>query len=58
MQIAVRICMGNLAAKNEYYNFINEIKKKIRKSQYEALKTVNKELISLYSDIGKMIIER
>ena len=35
-------------------------KKKVNnyKAQYEALKAINKELINLYWDIGKMIVER
>lgn len=41
-----------------YNNFLGEIKQRIRSAQYEALKAVNKELIRLYWDIGKMIVER
>ena len=37
---------------------LHEVKERIRSAQYEALKAVNKELISLYWDIGKMIVER
>lgn len=44
--------------RNEYNHFIKEIKKKIYKAQYEALKQVNKELIRLYWEIGKSIVER
>ena len=39
----------------EYKNFIGEIKDKIRNSQYEAMKAVNKTLIDLYWGIGKEI---
>ena len=39
----------------EYKNFIGEIKNKIRNSQYEAMKAVNKTLIDLYWGIGKEI---
>jgi predicted nuclease of restriction endonuclease-like (RecB) superfamily len=35
-----------------------EIKQRIRSAQYAALKAVNKELIALYWDIGKLIVER
>jgi hypothetical protein len=42
----------------DYTVLLNDIKKRIRSAQYEALKAVNKELISLYWDIGRMIIER
>lgn len=41
-----------------YRNFLSAIKDRIRQSQYEALKAVNKELIALYWDIGRMIVER
>lgn len=37
---------------------LSEIKQRIRSTQYEALKTVNKELVGLYWDIGRMIVER
>ena len=42
---------------DEYKKFIVHIKKRILSSQYEALKAVNKELIELYWDIGKMVHE-
>ena len=43
---------------NNYVDFLGEIKERIRRAQYDALKAVNKELITLYRDIGKMIVER
>jgi predicted nuclease of restriction endonuclease-like (RecB) superfamily len=42
----------------DYAILLSNIKQRIRSAQYEALKAVNKEMISLYWDIGKMIIER
>jgi predicted nuclease of restriction endonuclease-like (RecB) superfamily len=42
----------------EYKNLLSDIKERIRDAQYQALKAVNKELISLYWDIGKMIVEK
>lgn len=42
----------------EYGAFLNEIKDRIRRAQYQALKAANKELIRLYWDLGRMIIER
>ncbi|HEY6586309.1 MAG TPA: PDDEXK nuclease domain-containing protein [Candidatus Methanoperedens sp.] len=42
----------------DYGVLLNDIKQRIRSAQYEALKTVNKEMISLYWDIGGMIVER
>ncbi len=42
----------------EYKSFIENLKQRIHSAQYEALKVVNKELISLYWDISKMIVEQ
>ncbi len=42
----------------EYLKFVKEIKQRIYKSQYEAMKSVNTELIDLYWNIGKLIIEK
>ena len=41
-----------------YPALLGEIKQRIRSAQYEALKAVNKELIALYWDIGRLIMER
>lgn len=41
-----------------YNALFGEIKERIRSAQYEALRAVNKELITLYWDIGRMIVER
>jgi len=41
-----------------FTTFVKEIKSKILLSQYEALKAVNKELINLYWDIGKNIVQK
>ncbi len=43
---------------NDFYAFVADIKSKILASQYAALKAVNKELISLYREIGKSIVEK
>ncbi len=42
----------------DYPRLLSEIKERIRSAQYEALKAVNKELVGLYWDIGRMIVER
>ena len=42
----------------EYKRFFKEIKERIYKAQYDALKSVNKELINLYWDIGKSIVAK
>ena len=39
----------------DYKDFIGEIKNKIRNSQYEAMKVVNRTLINLYWGIGQEI---
>ena len=41
-----------------YPDLLGEIKARIRSAQYAALKTVNQELVGLYWDIGRMIVER
>ena len=43
---------------NLYSEVLGQIKERIRSAQYDALKAVNKELISLYWDIGKSIVEQ
>ena len=41
---------------NSYIEFVVNIKEKIRKSQYEAFKAINKEMLNLYWNIGKEIV--
>jgi len=43
---------------NQFKDFVSDIKKRILQGQYEALKSVNKELINLYWDIGKSIVSK
>jgi predicted nuclease of restriction endonuclease-like (RecB) superfamily len=43
---------------SEYGRLLSDIKERIRSAQYEALRAVNKELVTLYWDIGRMIGER
>jgi len=42
----------------QYLSFRDDIMKRIRSAQYEAMRAVNKEMISLYWDIGRQITER
>ena len=42
----------------DYKHFFSEIKNRIRQAQLASLRVVNKELIGLYSDIGKSIHEK
>ena len=46
---------GDLA---DYPRLLSEVKERIRSAQYAALKAVNTELVGLYWDIGRMIVER
>ena len=48
----------SLVHTKHYLDFLREVKERIRSAQYDALKKVNKELITLYWDIGKMIVEQ
>jgi predicted nuclease of restriction endonuclease-like (RecB) superfamily len=43
---------------HSYKTLLGDIKARIRNAQYEALRAVNKELISLYWDIGRIIVSR
>ena len=42
----------------DYTDLLIEVKERVRSAQYEALKAVNKELVGLYWDIGRLIVER
>jgi predicted nuclease of restriction endonuclease-like (RecB) superfamily len=42
----------------DYAALLAQIKGRIREGQYAALRSVNRELIALYWDIGRMIVER
>jgi hypothetical protein len=48
--------IDNAKSINAYASLLTEVKERIRSAQYNALKTVNKELVSLYWDIGKSIV--
>ena len=47
-----------IKANPDYKSFVEDVKRRVRASQYEALKAVNKELISLYWDIGRLITRK
>lgn len=49
--------MSELNTEN-YGELLVAVKQRIRAAQYEALKAVNKELIALYWDIGRLIVSR
>ncbi len=41
-----------------YGQLLIEVKERVRSAQYTALKAVNKELLGLYWDIGRLIVEK
>jgi predicted nuclease of restriction endonuclease-like (RecB) superfamily len=49
---------GSLHLPNDYAALLEEIKERVRSAQLAALKAVNKELVTLYWDIGRLIVER
>lgn len=42
----------------DYAALLAEVKERVRAAQYAALKAVNKELVGLYWDIGRLIVSR
>ena len=42
----------------DYAQLLAEVKERIRSAQYAALKAVNTELVGLYWDLGRLIVER
>jgi predicted nuclease of restriction endonuclease-like (RecB) superfamily len=44
--------------RTNYQELLVEVKERIRSAQYAALKAVNHELIALYWDIGRLIVDR
>ncbi|WP_349244718.1 PDDEXK nuclease domain-containing protein [Anaerobaca lacustris] len=55
---AKRAVEGPKTTASEYGRLLAEIRERVRSAQYEALRVVNKELVALYWDIGRMIVER
>jgi hypothetical protein len=45
-------------APNIYASLLGEIKQRIRAAQLTALRQVNRELVGLYADIGRIIVSR
>ena len=43
---------------DDYAGLLAEVRERIRSAQYAALRAVNTELVGLYWDIGRMIVER
>lgn len=47
-----------MPANNTYLHFVQEVKQQILQSRYHAAKLVNRELLLLYYNIGKMLYEK
>ena len=47
-----------LSKNKEYIHLLNDIKARVRSAQIKAAISVNKELIGLYWDVGRMIAEK
>lgn len=45
-------------ARQSYPALLGEIKERIRRSQYGTLRALNRELVALYWDIGRLIQDR
>ena len=43
---------------DDYTALLSEVRERVRSAQYEALQSVNRELVALYWDIGRMIVSR
>ena len=50
--------MKDRVSEQSYLSTFQEIKKRVYEAQYKAFRDVNKQSISLYWDIGKMIVEK
>ena len=48
----------NKIPQSDYQSFVKEIKEKIHQAQLRAMQAVNRELLNLYTDIGKSIVEK
>ena len=49
---------NNSPVKSDYVLFLNEIKQKITTSRIKAYRGLNKELIGLYWDLGRIIVKK
>nr|WP_246448623.1 DUF1016 N-terminal domain-containing protein [Roseateles oligotrophus] len=48
----------SLTLSSEYSELLATLKERVRSAQYAALRVVNSELVSLYWDIGRELVER
>ena len=47
---------GRISLQEDYGDLLLEVKARVGAAQYEALKAVNKELVILYWDIGRIML--
>ncbi len=50
--------MNSILSNHEYRQWLGDLKSRIRNSQIKAALSVNSELISLYWDMGRMIVQK
>jgi len=50
--------VSNFKSETHYVALLAEVKERVRAAQYAALKAVNTELVDLYWEIGRLIVER
>lgn len=50
--------LPSAASSSDYARLLADVKERVRSAQYAALRAVNAELVGLYWDIGRMIVER
>ena len=46
------------AVPSQYASVLGEIKQRIRSAHLAALRQVNRELVGLYADVGRLIVSR
>ncbi len=48
----------NIQRSEDYMRVLQDLKERVAKAQLAALKAVNKELVGLYFDIGRIVVEK
>ena len=58
-QISTKLCeiMNNLISP-DYVQFLADLKTRIRTAQVKAALSVNREMIALYFDVGRLLVEK
>ena len=50
--------MTDIIGSRDYARFLKDIRSRIQSAQISAARAVNRELVGLYREIGRMIVER